>query len=348
MKSWALTGCNLLPSVMIAIALSSAQRLLAQTASELASSKDATAAVTRSLPLLQKAAANYPKHRDCFSCHHQTLPMLAMTTARAHRLAVDDRVLEAQAQFTHKWFEAQIGNMKQGRGIGGRAMNVGYGLWALSLADWKADATTQAMVTYLLKTQKPDGHWEGQVSRPPLEESYVMATALACAGMKKYATASQKSQLDAAAAKAGSWLGGAPLKGQEDKTAKLWGLHVLGDSQDEIRKARAGVLAAQHEDGGWSQTVEMKSDAYATGQALFVLQATGLASSDAAYERGIQYLVKTQAKDGSWYVKTRSRPIQTYFDNGDPYGNDQFISICATAWASAALAQSLDFRAPAE
>jgi squalene cyclase len=200
----------------------------------------------------------------------------------------------------------------------------------------------------LLKTQKPDGHWEGQVSRPPLEESYVMATALACAGMKKYARGSQKSQLDAAVAKARSWLDQAPLKGQEDKTARLWALYSIGGAADEIRTARAAILAGQLEDGGWSQTAEMKSDAYATGQALFVLQATGLTSSDAAYQRGIQYLVKTQAKDGSWYVKTRSRPIQTYFDNGDPYGNDQFISICATAWASAALARSLDFRAPTE
>src|SRR6266481_9470997 len=114
MKSWALTGRNLLTAVMLAIALSSGQRLVAQTTSESASAKDVAAAVTRTLPLLQKAAANYPKQRDCFSCHHQTLPMLAMTTARAHRLAVDDKVLEAQAQFTHKWFETQIGNMKQG------------------------------------------------------------------------------------------------------------------------------------------------------------------------------------------------------------------------------------------
>src|SRR5438132_12213817 len=176
--------------VAVMLALSTGQRARAE------GDHEPAAAVARALPLVQKAAANYPKHRDCFSCHHQTLPMLAMVSVRDHRLPIDDKLLEAQAEFTHKWFQCQVENMKQGRGIGGRAMNVGYGLWALSLAGWKANETTQAMVTYLLKTQKPDGHWEGQASRPPLEESYAMASVLACAGLKKYGAAAQKPQVD--------------------------------------------------------------------------------------------------------------------------------------------------------
>src|SRR5207253_5293808 len=112
-----------------------------------------TTAVARALPLVQKAASNYPKNRNCFSCHHQTLPMVAMVAAREGGATVDDKLLHGQAEFTHKWFAAQVKNMKLGRGIGGRAMNVGYGLWALRLADSKADETTEAMITYLVKTQ---------------------------------------------------------------------------------------------------------------------------------------------------------------------------------------------------
>ncbi len=82
----------------------------------------------------------------------------------------------------------------------------------------------------------------------------------------------------------------------------------------------------------------MKSDAYATGQTLFVLREIGFDSSDQAFQRGLQFLLQSQCADGSWFVKTRSRPIQTYFDNGDPHGKDQFISTPATAWAAAALA----------
>src|SRR5207245_1709582 len=39
----------------------------------------------------------------------------------------------------------------------------------------------------------------------------------------------------------------------------------------------------------------------------------------------------------SWYVKTRSKPFQLYFESGFPYEGDQWISISATSWATAAL-----------
>ena len=39
------------------------------------------------------------------------------------------------------------------------------------------------------------------------------------------------------------------------------------------------MLAAQHDDGGWAAADDLASDAYATGQTLYVLQATGLAAN---------------------------------------------------------------------
>src|SRR6516164_8591246 len=40
-------------------------------------------AVIRALPLLVKASADeYPRHRDCFSCHNQAVPALALSLAR--------------------------------------------------------------------------------------------------------------------------------------------------------------------------------------------------------------------------------------------------------------------------
>src|SRR5438067_3758134 len=39
-------------------------------------------AVVTALPLIQSSATEYTKHRQCFSCHHQAVPILAMTTAR--------------------------------------------------------------------------------------------------------------------------------------------------------------------------------------------------------------------------------------------------------------------------
>jgi N-acyl-D-amino-acid deacylase len=61
----------------------------------------------------------------------------------------------------------------------------------------------------------------------------------------------------------------------------------------------------------------------------------------AALAKAVAFLLKSQLDDGSWHVKTRAKPVQVFFDNGDPHGKDQFISIAATGWATAALARAL-------
>lgn len=60
--------------------------------------------------------------------------------------------------------------------------------------------------------------------------------------------------------------------------------------------------------------------------------------SDDVTSAMVRFLLLNQEEDGSWQVKSRSKPIQKLFDNDDPHGPDQFISIPATAWASTALA----------
>ena len=63
----------------------------------------------------------------------------------------------------------------------------------------------------------------------------------------------------------------------------------------------------------------MGSDAYATGQALYALNATGkMPATDPVYQKGVKYLLRTQAPDGSWHVKTRSIWLQPYFESGFP------------------------------
>jgi hypothetical protein len=86
----------------------------------------------------------------------------------------------------------------------------------------------------------------------------------------------------------------------------------------------------------------MESDAYATGTALVALhEAGGLATTDPAYRKGVKYLLAAQLPDGTWHVRSRSRPFQTYFESGFPHGKDQFISLAASGWAATALALAL-------
>ena len=55
------------------------------------------------------------------------------------------------------------------------------------------------------------------------------------------------------------------------------------------------------------------------------------------FKKGVEYLLKSQAADGSWHVKTRSLWVQPYFESGFPYGHDQWISAAGTSWAAMAL-----------
>jgi N-acyl-D-amino-acid deacylase len=98
------------------------------------------------------------------------------------------------------------------------------------------------------------------------------------------------------------------------------------------------LLAAQHMDGGWSQLDALPTDAYATGQSLYALNQSGqLPVTAAGYQKGINFLLKTQEADGSWHVKTRSYPFVPYVNSGFPHEDDQFISAAGSNWATIAL-----------
>ena len=76
----------------------------------------------------------------------------------------------------------------------------------------------------------------------------------------------------------------------------------------------------------------------ATGTALVALHlAGGLATDHPAYARGVAFLTKAQLADGSWRVRSRSKPFQPYYESGFPHEKDQFISAAATGWAATAL-----------
>jgi hypothetical protein len=123
----------------------------------------------------------------------------------------------------------------------------------------------------------------------------------------------------------------------EDRVMQLLGLK-WADAHTSHRLTRTReLLALQRADGGWGQTPHLRSDAYATGQAVFVLHEMGTPATHPALQRAAAFLVHTQRSDGSWHVRSRAMKIQPYFERGFPHGNDQWISQAATAWATIAL-----------
>jgi hypothetical protein len=339
-------------------------------------SQSIRAAVVLALPLLVKASADvYPKHRDCFSCHNQGVPAVALALARRQGFAVDAEALRKIAEHTEADLNAALGDYRKGRGQPGGVIRAGYALWALEATGWAPDETTAAVVHYLAVVPGQRDHWMGQANRPPSEFSDFTATALALRSFSAFGTAVPEAPLDDHNRKGAAdradvnpastwrsralrWLNQARPRDTEERVFRLWALKYAGASSQDLAAAANDLLRTQRPDGGWSQLEDppaaskakdeigprsrptaQSSDAYATGSALVALAlAGGVAAEQPAYRRGVDFLVRSQRDDGSWFVKSRSKPFQNYFESGFPHGPDQFISAAATGWAVAALA----------
>jgi hypothetical protein len=93
-------------------------------------------------------------------------------------------------------------------------------------------------------------------------------------------------------------------------------------------------LLRQNEDGGWSQLKDLPSDAYATGQALYVLDLVGVRNDRAEVRRGAAFLVASQKADGSWQMTSRAHPGEKPASSPTP------ITYFGSAWATLGLMRS--------
>jgi Prenyltransferase and squalene oxidase repeat len=296
------------------------------------------AAVTKSIALMESSAVVYRKERECFGCHHQAMPVLALTEARRRGFKIDETNYAEQLKRTAEHLKRGEESYRQGTGQGGRADTAGWALWTLETGGWKPDDTTALVSGYLLARQNDLDYWRSSGNRPPTEASAFTTTYVAVRGLSAFGGSEQEEKISDRKQRALKWLVSEEPKDTEDCVFRLRALSYLSADEDTVKSAAADLKKQQRDDGGWSQTPDLESDAYATATALAALHEYGvLPVSDDIYIRGLTYLMKSQLPDGSWLVTTRSKPIQKYFESGFPHEKDQFISIAATSWAAITL-----------
>lgn len=293
-------------------------------------------AVERSLPLLQRTSLQFYKKSGCVSCHHNSMTEMTVAAARLKGFAVDEISARQDVSTVVKDIEASRDQALQGIVIpGGFVTTTGYILMGLSAERHPSDAATDALVRLLRLAQRSDGRWSSTY-RPPLEASEFTATAVSLRGLQLYGRKEWQST-DHAIRAAASWLENAQPTSTEDRVFRLFGLTWAGASDAIRQSAVRALVATQQSDGGWAQLPSLRSDAYATGEALVALLEAGVRTDDVVYRRGVQFLLTHQLADGSWFVSTRSHPTQIYFESGFPHGANQYISAAATNWATRAL-----------
>ncbi len=303
----------------------------------------ARAAVSRSLPLLQKSDEVFLQRAACVSCHNNSLTAMTVSLARASGIPVNETIAQKQVKAIGAYIDSWRDRVLQGIGIPGDNDTTSYILLGLAAERFPANPSTDAMVRFLRYQQAPAGFWLPLAHRPPLESSLFAATALTVRALKEYAPANEREVYNAMIARGAAWLAKADAHNTEDLTFQLLGLHWGGGNRSDVQRVATALVARQRADGGWSQLPSMESDAYATGQALVALAHSGaLPVTDPAYRRGVRLLLKMQAADGSWFVRTRAVRIQPHFEADFPYGKNQFISAAATNWATMALAFAVE------
>jgi hypothetical protein len=293
-------------------------------------------AVSAALPLLQQSGQTITRTRNCVTCHQHPLVAMTVGLARKHGVNIDETIAREERSQVLKDMGTRVRPLLLGTGID--PLLSAHVLVGLAAEDEAASRNTDALVHYLVLRQRKDGHWQQENYRPPDEASDFQFTALAVRGLQVYAPKGRSREIAVRIDQTRRWLQSTEPTDTTDRAFQLLGLGWAKAEPESITKAVKNLAGEQRDDGGWAQLPTLASDAYATGLALFALhEGGGVAVDHPAYQHGVEFLLRTQLEDGSWFVASRSFPIVEYSKSGFPHGRSQFISASATCWATMAL-----------
>ena len=308
--------------------------------------QQARKAAERGLAFLVEDATKWRKERKCATCHHGTMTVWALSEARTQGYAVAAETLADLSQWTKERLK-DIDKPRDTRPGWSMVSTPALYLATMSLAIPRQEAVSahelEQIAGHLLRHQEEDGSWAWSSAPPknrppPVFESDEVATLLAfmALGPQVPADPKEKSAARESREKAAAWL----AKNKPNDTTQAAALRLLlkvraGEPAPTLQPEIDAFLRRQNKDGGWGQLADLPSDAYATGQALYVLNLAGVKKDREEVRRGVAFLVASQKEDGSWPMTPRAHPDATPSNNPVP------ITYFGSAWATLGLMRSL-------
>lgn len=304
------------------------------------------AAVVKSLQFLAKDSVDWKEEHKCASCHHVPMTIWALEEGRQAGYAVETAVLDQLTTWVLTDGQARVlPDLEHKNPFNPTIEMAGVytmlALGARSTWDDAARAAWNRVATHVVATQIPDGSVPSGVGRPPIFERAEALTAYAVLALTPpEREAAQLNNVRTARANAVRWLAETPGSGAHQSRV----LRLLVDTRtdgdaDRIQAEAASLIQLQEKDGGWRQTAQIAPDALATGQSLFALHAAGVPPSHDAFRRGVSFLVRTQAENGSWPMA--SRPTFEQQPEGAGATSLRPITAAGSAWGALGLIRSV-------
>lgn len=302
-------------------------------------------AVDHSLKYLRTQSADWLKTRKCAACHHVAFPLWAMNEAERHGYAIDKKFVVETFENTlgsrEKMIAAKLLFAPGAKPDTRPGLNMGPLLMAFAARSLPTLSEGQkqslkSIPAEMIKKQKSNGSWKSVDDRTPIHEGPRIDTSWCILVLENETGLDAPKEQRESLANAKAWL--SRMKPAVTHQEKIFAAILAmrsGKSRAEIQPQIDKLFALQQPDGGWRQRPEMASDAYATGQTLYVLSLAGCTAKRPAIKRAIDFLVASQRPDGSWPMISRPKPGA----GGKPAKLLTPITCVAGSWATIGLAR---------
>lgn len=308
---------------------------------------DAAAAITRGLEFLQADAVKWRNDKECSTCHHGTMTVWALSEAKSRGYEIGAESFAENLSWTKDRLLAKIDEPRDSRPgwsmVNSSALNLAVMAWCVPEQDALSADELRRIGGHLLRHQEADGSWAWSSAParnrpPPFFESDEVATLLGYAALFSQLPADpgETSEVRLARDRAAAWLAATvPTETTQSAVYRLLVTVQADESTEKRQQEIDGLLARANQDGGWGQLPDAASDAYATGQVLYVLSLAGVPNDHESVLRGVRFLVETQNDDGSWPMTRRGHPGVTPSDFKIP------IIYFGSVWGTMGLLRSI-------
>src|SRR5262245_43945504 len=296
-------------------------------------------AIASGLSFLTEDALKWRNDRGCATCHHGTMTVWALSEAKAQGYPVGTEAFAELTQWTREQMVPRIPTVRDSR----PGWNL-VGVPAIYLAVMSQNLPVlsrdelNTFAVHLARHQEEDGSFLLPVpaihgAPPTWESSETLALwALLAWELSVPADPQEAAEVRTGRERTVAWLG----KTRSTDTSQSTSLRLLldtrtGKSAEQLQARIDQLLKLQNADGGWSQTKDLASDAYATGQALYALSFAAVKKDRPEIQRAVAFLLATQSDDGSWPMTPRNHPgVET---TKKPVRWPVPISYFGSAWA---------------